>query len=151
MTDKKDQEDQAALPKQGAWLLRDLVRLEEKFSAAKGGKEEGKDRAAYEALNNIASIIKQYAGWAVRHQLGRGKECAGVVPLGPPRVRNLPVYQKARAEADQHKWEISGDALYSYELIWPKDAAAPLEQPNVLRFMLWNILHPMIDIFPPDM
>ena len=71
------------------------------------------------------------------------------MPLGPFSVQKLPFYQEARDQADSHEWELSGDELYS-EWEWTKTTPDPLTRPKVQRFMMWNILRPMMShgIFP---
>ena len=136
------------LPELGCLYLLELIELEEKFSVAKGGKEEGKDVAAMEALRTVAMFAERYAGWALRHHAGRGKALATFVPLGPTKLRDMPFYQEARDEADSHQWELSGEAIFS-ELKWTKATPDPLDRPAVQRFMLWNVLHPMMRyLFP---
>lgn len=142
-------EPEPELPEFGVTLLLQLIELEEEFSVTKGGKEDGKNLAAFQALEFVAWIAEHYAGWALRHHAGRGKKCAEFVPLGPTSVQDLPFYQEARDQADSHAWELDGEAIYS-ERKWTKTTPDPLARPKVQRFMMWNILRPMMShgIFP---
>lgn len=116
-------------------LVDDLLELERKTVPASGAEAaEGKDFAAFEALQSAGRLVEELAGWAMDHQIGLALSGAKFVPSQPSGTRNHPDYLHNKAAADSHEHEAQGSAYF--ELDSPTEQSAQAE-----RRMLTNLLH----------
>lgn len=93
-------------------LLDKLDKLEQRTRPGKGPPSaEGKDFAAFEALEAAAHLAYWVAGWAIDHQ--RGLALAGLkfLPLYHPQTRSIPEYTERKRAVDSHDHERAGGLL----------------------------------------
>ncbi len=109
------------------YTLKALDRLERETRPSSGRNAAGKDRAAAMALTLAANLIREVAGWAIDHQLGKAKKGLGLHPLV---LKNNPEDLERRAALDVHDHERAGST--SGEL-----------SPIQMRRFLLNLLGPM--------
>jgi hypothetical protein len=97
-----------------AQLIKTLEELEEKTRPSGGAKtEEGKDLAAFEALQLAGMLVDALAGWALDHQIGLAIANLDFLPLGPSSLRNHPQYIATRSQVNKHYHEQDGGAVFS--------------------------------------
>jgi DNA-binding transcriptional regulator YiaG len=124
----------AADPFRVAALIEHLQKLERKTRPDGGAASaEGKDLAAFDALETAGRLVRALAGWALDHQAGLALKKLKFLPLQPSGTRNHPEYRASRANVDDHAHEKEGGTL-------GLDARDVLD-PIVARKLLFNLLY----------
>ena len=123
-------------------LVDDLLELERETTPASGAEAaDGKDFAAFKALQSAGRLVGELARWAIDHQIGLALSGAKFVPKQPSGTRNHPDYLQNKAAVDSHIHEAQGSAYF--ELDSPTEQSAQAE-----RRMLTNLLHMNSGGFP---
>jgi hypothetical protein len=111
-------------------LLETLDSLERKTRPSGGSTSaDGKDLAAFEALECAGQLVAYVAGWAIDHQVGLASEDLQFVPLQPSGTREHPEYLRQKANVNSHRHERAGGA----------ETGANID-PLVLRRSLTNLV-----------
>ncbi len=106
-------------------LVDDLLELERQTAPASGAEaSDGKDFAAFEALQSAGDLVKELAGWAIDHQIGLALSGFEFVPLQPSGTRDHTDYLRNKEEADSHEHEAQGSAYFEHDSPTERNAQA---------------------------
>jgi hypothetical protein len=128
---------QPAHDKYVAGLLKRLAELERKTCPTEA--PEGKDFAAFTALQYAGKLVQAVAGWAIDHQAGLAMKGLSFVPLQPSGTKQHKEYLAALMAVDSHEHERAGGQLYQ---------SFQASDPVLLRQLLLNLLRPNSGGFP---
>lgn len=142
--------------KEGLYLLGELLALEDKHAEYEGSETEGKNQAAYQALRLAGQIVENYAGWAILHMAGLGVEGQHNIPwiIQAITSRDTPGYREELEKQESHRWERAGDELFRQhdhlQKLGVPEPDARLDDPEIQRAILWNVLQPMLHSLLPN-